>query len=155
MELRIALDASLGRLAHLLRFLGYDVVIPEGTLEDVFTAAARDRRLVVTPSHRRPARHGSVPAITVPRQDPAAALRIVVAHGPPGMAPFTRCVECNAGLAPEPAGHAADAVPERVARAHAVLHHCPECGRWFWEGSHVARVRAGLEAALGRQVRSG
>ena len=31
-------------------------------------------------------------------------------------------------------------------------HYCPGCGKWYWEGSHVARLRAWLERALGRAI---
>ena len=43
-------------------------------------------------------------------------------------------------------------MPGPVARAATHLHHCPTCGKWYWEGSHVDRVREWLERALGRPL---
>jgi uncharacterized protein with PIN domain len=46
-------------------------------------------------------------------------------------------------------------VPGRVLRTVRSLRYCPMCGKWYWEGSHVARLRAWLEQALGRALPAG
>jgi uncharacterized protein with PIN domain len=40
-------------------------------------------------------------------------------------------------------------VPERVARTQRELSRCPGCGKVYWPGSHVERIRATLERGLG------
>jgi uncharacterized protein with PIN domain len=40
-------------------------------------------------------------------------------------------------------------VPGRVLRMAAPLRFCPNCGKWYWEGSHVARLREWLARTLG------
>jgi uncharacterized protein with PIN domain len=148
--IRFVADHALERLARRLRLAGYDVVSAgRARLDEVFEVAARDGRIVLTPSHRHPARFGAVPAIVVPREDELAAVREVAARYGPGSPPFSRCLECNTALERRHAIEATGEVPGRVTRRFRELAHCPTCGRWYWDGSHVARMRAWLELALG------
>ncbi len=43
-------------------------------------------------------------------------------------------------------------MPGSVLRTAPYLDYCPTCGKWYWAGSHVDRVRERLEAALGRRL---
>ena len=150
---RLVTDSSLEGLARRLRQLGYDVEVRRGArLDELFAAAAETRRTVLTLSHRRPRRHAAVPAITVPRDDPAAALRRVVEAAAPAGEPFSRCSACNAVLVARHPMEAHGEVPGRVLRRAGRLSSCPSCGKWYWDGSHVARLAAWLETALGRPL---
>jgi uncharacterized protein with PIN domain len=153
---RFITDSSLDFLARRMRLLGFDIVTARGArLEELFEVARRDGRTVLTLSPRHPKRFAEIPALVVPRGDPAAALRgIVAAHAPAGP-PFSRCADCNTALEQRHAFEARGEVPGRVARGATHFMHCPHCGKWYWEGSHVARVREWLERALGKPVGSG
>ncbi len=150
---RFVTDSSLDLLARRLRFLGYDVATLRGArLEEVFDAAAAQERTVLTLSARRSRRHPDVPALQVPRGDVAAALRAVAnAHAPAG-APWSRCPECNVALHSRSAFEARGEVPGRVSRMRVPFTWCPSCARWYWPGSHVARMNEWLESALGRPL---
>ena len=142
-------DHALERLARRLRLAGYDVRSgARAGLDEVFAIAAADERVVLTMSHRHPARFGGVAAVTVPREDVTAALRQVAARYEPAGPAFSRCLVCNTRLEPRHAIEAAGEVPGRITRRFRTLAHCPTCCRWYWEGSHVARLRAWLESAL-------
>jgi uncharacterized protein len=152
---RFITDSSLDLLARRLRALGYDIETHRGArLTELFEAAARDERTVLTLSGKRPRRTAKVDsaAITIPRGDPAAALRSIAADHEPAGAPFTRCTLCNTALQRRMSFEARGEVPGAVLRGAESLGYCPHCGKWYWEGSHVARLRAWLEAALGRPI---
>jgi hypothetical protein len=150
---RFATDSSLDFLASRLRSLGYDVVTFRGArLEEVLEAARREGRAVLTLSRRRPRRFADVPVLTVEREDPAASLRELAAGHEPAGPPFSRCTDCNSPLQRRHPFEASGEVPGRVLRRARELSHCPTCGKWYWEGSHVARVREWLEHALGRPL---
>jgi uncharacterized protein len=153
---RFVADRSLTALARWLRFLGYDVrTVPGARLEEVFEAARREGRTVLTPSLRRPRRWAGVPALTVARdRDDAEVRRIAAAHEPSGP-PFSRCGACGAALETRLPAEARGEVPSRVLRAARELRSCPGCGRWYWEGTHVRAIRAWLERALGRPLGPG
>ena len=150
---RFVTDSALELLARRLRFLGYDVMTHRGArLEELFAAAAAQGRTVLTLSSRHPRRYASVPVVLVPRNDVATAVRAVAeAHAPAG-APWSRCPRCNVALHARSSFEARGEVPGRVTRMGEPLHWCPSCAHWYWPGSHVARMSAWLEAALGRPL---
>lgn len=150
---RLLTDSSLESLARHLRFLGYDVVTLAGSrLEEILAAARREQRTVLTLSVRRPRRWADVPVITVERGDEAAALRRVAAACEPAGPPFSRCGRCGTALERRHTFEAHGEVPGRVLRSAPFLHYCPACGKWYWEGTHVAHLREWLERALGRPL---
>ncbi len=153
---RFITDTSLDLLARRLRMLGYDVAtVPGARLEELFDAGKREGRTVLTLSARRPPRFADVPALLVPRADPEAALRVLAASHEPAGPPFSRCPGCNVALQRRTAFEAVGEVPGKVLRSSTSLHYCPHCGKWYWEGSHVARLREWLERALGRPLAGG
>ena len=148
---RFLADAMVARLARWLRVLGYDTAY-EPTLDDhalVALAAAEDRVLLTRDRHLlrelRPER-----ALEVRSDVPLEQLRAVVdalALGPPG-APFTRCLVCNGALHEVDAAEAAHVVPPDSRGLPGPVRRCPDCGRVYWPGSHVRRMRAALARAL-------
>jgi len=149
---RFVVDRSLEPLARRLRLLGFDVVtVPGARLEALFESARRDGRTVLTTSARHPGRWASVPAVTVAREDPDGAVRAIASLWAPSGPPFGRCSICNLplgdGAGPDPAR-----VPARVRTSGVPLRHCAGCGRVYWSGSHVDRLRRRLAAATGRPV---
>ena len=153
---RFITDTSLELVAHRLVFLGYDVATLRGArLEELFEAGRREGRTVLTLSARHPRRFADVPAIVVPRGDAARAVRAIASTHEPSGAPFSRCAPCNRALHTRHPMEARGEVPGRVLRSTTVLCYCPMCGKWYWEGSHVARLRAWLEQALGRAIPAG
>lgn len=150
---RFVTDASLDELARRLRFLGHDVETHRGArLEELFEVAAREGRTVLTLSARQPRRYADVPVVRVARGDTAAALRAITDAHAPATAPWTRCPACNVALHVRSAFEARGEVPGRVTRRGLRLTWCPSCARWFWPGSHVARLAEWFEQVLGRPV---
>lgn len=150
---RFLTDASLEQVARRLRFLGYDVFTHRGSrLEELFVLAAADGRTVLTLSSRQPPRRlpGPVRVVRLPRGDLEGAIRAVTAEHAPSTAAWTRCPNCNSALQTRSAFEARGEVPGRVTRLGVPLRSCSHCGRWFWPGSHVARMNAWFERVLGR-----
>lgn len=149
---RFFADAMLGRLARWLRVLGfdtaYDATLPDPAL--VRLANAEDRLLLTRDRHLlrelRPAR-----VLEIRRDPPLEQLREVIAAlalEPPGEL-FTRCLVCNTPLSPPLAGdEAARLLPPSARDLPGPTRRCPNCGRIYWPGSHVRRMRDALEQAL-------
>jgi uncharacterized protein with PIN domain len=150
---RFVTDSSLAFLARRLRFLGYDIlVVPGARLEELLELGRAEGRVVLTTSARHPRRFADVSARTLPRSDARELVRAIAADAEPAGAPFSRCPECNVALHRRHAFEARGEVPGRVLRSASWLTYCPSCGKWYWEGSHVARLREWLEQALGRPL---
>jgi len=150
---RFVTDASLEQLARRLRMLGYDVVTHRGArFAELFAAAAAEGRTVLTLSRRRAPRGATSPVVVVPRADLAAALRTVASGHAPATARWSRCPACNVVLHARSTFEARGEVPGRVTRMAGPLTWCPSCGRWFWPGSHFARLETWFEQVLGAQA---
>ena len=150
---RFVTDSSLDFVARRLRFLGYDVSTLGGSrLEELFDRAAGDGAIVLSRSPRHPRRWGAVPLVVIDGGDPAAAVRAIATRYAAAGAPFSRCPACNVALRTRHPLEARGEIPGRVLRSIRTVSACPMCGKWYWEGTHVARIRTWLEAALGRAL---
>ncbi len=150
---RFFTDSSLDFIARRLRFLGYDVTTVRGArLEELFELAAREGGIVLSRSVRHPRRWGATPQLTLDAAYAAAAVRAISERHVPAGAPFSRCPQCNVALQTRHPLEARGEIPGRVFRSVRTVSTCPHCGKWYWEGTHVARMRAWLEGALGRPL---
>jgi uncharacterized protein with PIN domain len=150
-EPRFAADAMLGRLARWLRLLGFDSTweadVPD---ERLVRQALADERWILTRDRALPVEWRVPRVYLVAAEQPFEQLREVVrAFGlGPLVRAFARCSRCNAALAPLAAEETAARVPLRVRERHARFLACPACGRVYWEGTHVERMRRLLERVL-------
>jgi uncharacterized protein with PIN domain len=149
---RFVLDQHLGRLAAYLRLLGQDCVhratFPDDEIVEVALAErrvllTRDRRLLM----RRAVVHGGFVHATDPFEQVPEVLRRFPA--PEAVAPFTRCMACNGALRAVPREQVEARLLPDTRRYYREFMECPGCGRVFWEGSHVRRMRAWVAAWLG------
>jgi uncharacterized protein with PIN domain len=60
--------------------------------------------------------------------------------------PFSRCLKCNCILTALLRTEAKDSVPEKIYKTFLDFHRCPVCGRVYWPGSHLERMREKLNA---------
>ena len=119
--------------------------------EALVRRAVREERILLT-RDRRLADEWRISGIEVLRaNDPVGQLvELAARRDLLGRArPFSRCSVCNAPLVPVERAAVRDAVPARVYEGFERFRRCPECGRVYWEGSHVDRMRRVLERALG------
>jgi hypothetical protein len=150
-EPRFAADAMLGRLAHWLRLLGldtwYEAHVADGAL---VRRALEEGRTLLTRDRALPHEWRLADVYLVQADDPRAQLREVAARFDLGRRarPFSRCSRCNEPLREAPRAGLRGRVPPRVAASAGAISECPRCGRLYWEGSHVDRMRRVLEAVL-------
>ena len=148
---RFVLDQHLGRLAAYLRLLGLDCVHRERFDDDDLARVAeaenrilltRDRRLLM----RRTIVHGGFVHSTDPSEQVPEVLHRFGA--PERLAPFSRCMACNGVLRKITREEADDRLQPDTREYYTEFRECPDCRRVFWDGSHVRRMRAWLDAWL-------
>lgn len=150
-ELRFVVDVHLGKLARYLRMAGLDAAWQrDADDEELARLAADECRVVVTRDvallKRREVIHGCWVRATHPaRQLAELAIRYRLSRH---AAPFSRCVRCNVALQRVEKQEVAESLPDRVREGHEVFHRCTACGRIYWAGTHVRRMRRVLEAAF-------
>ncbi len=143
-------DQMLARLGRWLRAAGYDTAIQDQATTDraLLERALGEGRLLITRDRK----------LAEFRQAPGAVLVLAgnrLADSARELTertaidwlhrPFTRCLLCNALLAPAPA-EARARLPEGARALAADATWCPACDKIFWPGSHARRMRAHLEA---------
>lgn len=136
---RFVLDVHLGRLARLLRLLGFDTAWPRDA-DDAHLAAiaAREDRILLSRDRGLLKRRKVQTGCLVRSQDPRRQLdEVAERYGLRGrLAPFSRCLVCNTPLRLD-AG-----VPiDRGAGGGS----CPSCSRRYWRGSHWRSMSAIVE----------
>jgi uncharacterized protein with PIN domain len=147
--LRLLCDEMLRGLGRWLRAAGYDTLIARsGTADaDLLAFARAERRILLTCDRALARLAGDDPeVVTLATEalDPAAH-ELGARLGIDWLAaPFSRCLLDNAALRPASPLQAAS-VPAPAREGDGPLLACPECGRVYWPGSHVRRMRARLE----------
>lgn len=153
-EPRFVVDVNLGRLARLLRVLGFDVwwssdaddaTLAHVSLDEQRILLTRDRGLL----KRRAITHG----LFVHSQDPEEQTLEVIRRLDlrQRLAPLTRCLQCNGKLAAVAKHEVIDQLEPLTRQYYEEFSRCAECGRIYWAGSHHARL-VGLVERLRRQL---
>jgi uncharacterized protein with PIN domain len=142
---RFVLDTHLGKLARLLRLVGFDVLY-RNDFEDteIVDLSVDQRRIVLTRDrgilkHRR-LTHG----YCVRSSQPMEQVREVVARFDLSghLAPFTRCTICNGAIRVVPKSEVEHRLPPRTRQDQDEFRYCAGCDRVYWKGSHYTRLRA-------------
>lgn len=152
-DCRFLSDAQLGGLARLLRMMGFDTTFdaaaPDAEIRRRATGEtrillSRDRALLMC---RDVVLGAFVHALRPDDQLAEVADRFALADR---ARPFTRCLLCNAVLAPVDKAAVLDRLPPRVARSQQVFRRCPACDRVYWPGDHFRRMSERLAPRLPR-----
>ncbi len=142
---RFVLDGHLGRLASLLRMLGFDTVWERSPADEALAqrSAAEDRVLLTRDLgllKRSLVQRGAFVRAT---QHLAQGREIVSRFKLQASArPFTRCLACNGVLAPVSEAEAALRVPQGVLERHLHFLGCAGCRRLYWSGTHHAQMKS-------------
>lgn len=155
---RFVADVHLGRLARLLRLVGFDTRWSNDLTDDQLAAIGEsEHRIVLTRDRgllkRRQVTHGLFVRSDQPEDQAVDVLRRLDLTD--RLAPFTRCLRCGGELVPVPKAEVLDRL-EPLTRAHvAEFRRCGRCAHLYWRGSHhpglaaqVARLRAALDRRL-------
>lgn len=151
-------DVHLGKLARILRLLGFDVYW-RNDLEDGEIAAisARTGRVVLTRDRellrRKAVRAGLLVASTDSVEQ--AAQVVSAFHLSNGIRLFSLCSACGGQLETLGREAASDLVPVAVRGKYDRYFRCASCGKMFWKGDHFRTLEGlldRLETALGRPI---
>ena len=148
---RFVCDRHLGRLARMLRTLGFDTLYRNDWTEPQIVAIARrDDRAVLTGSRallkRRTVGRGRlIRSDLVDEQAREVLLRFGLAGR---VRPFARCNLCNGELRPVPKQEVLARIPPRTRAWLDAYLLCGVCGQLYWAGTHVERLRARIEAIV-------
>ena len=146
--MRFAADGHLGTLARSLRLLGFDVA---------YERKAQDRQLLRVMEHedralltrdRRLLMHAIVRNGYCPRSQNADDQTIEVIrrfHLFDSIAPFTRCLRCNAPLQKVVKADVIEKLEPLTKIYYEEFRRCTGCRQIYWAGSHFSKLQQRLE----------
>jgi hypothetical protein len=146
--MRFVLDVHLGRLARLLRLLGFDALyrndcddgeLARISMEEQRILLSQDRGLL----KRRQVRHAHLVRASRPEAQLEEVLLRYRLHG--AIRPFRRCPRCNGELRPVSREEVKDRLPLHTRESYTHFTRCESCGQIYWRGAHHRRLRALLE----------
>lgn len=149
--IHFAVDRMLGRLARMLRLLGYDTEYsPQMTTAHLQEAARRGDRIILTRGHAEKRFPGLANVFCVRIEHAPEQLREVVIHFKLDVRSglWTRCTLCNATIERVEKRQVVEQLPGRVAEVYEDFYRCAGCGHIYWQGSHVERILKNLVALL-------
>ena len=150
---RFVADGHLGGLARNLRLLGFDVAYsPDADDRQLLEVMTRENRALLT-RDRPLLMHAIVQHGYYPRsQDPAEQTIEVVRRFDLSevIAPFTRCMRCNAPLEEAAKAEIIDKLEPLTKIYYKQFRRCPDCEQIYWSGSHFAKLQRRIEEIRSR-----
>jgi uncharacterized protein len=141
-------DGHLGRLARNLRLLGFDVAYdPKAEDRQLLRTMERENRALLT-RDRRLLMHAVVSTGYCPRSQNADEQTVEVIRrfdllG--SLAPFTRCVRCNAPLQIVSKTEIIEKLEPLTKIYYEQFRRCTGCGQIYWPGSHFSKLQKRIE----------
>jgi uncharacterized protein with PIN domain len=152
-DTRFVLDVHLGKLARLLRLLGFDAHYGHDLDDAELARISRDERRILLTRDRGVLKRNGVTHGAYLRADQAEAQAVEVLRRfdlSGAVRPFTRCPRCNGLLRPVARADVLDRLEPKTRLYFDDFHQCASCGQVYWQGSHVAPLQAALRRITNR-----
>jgi len=146
---RFLVDVNVGKLARLLRLLGFDTIYrPEATDRQLAEMAGREKWVLLTRDATLLKRNLVIHGRLVRASQPWAQVEeIVRLYGlAADLRPFSRCLVCNSLLMPVPKEEIVSRLEPLTKKYYDTFSICPGCARLYWRGTHQER----MEGEIGR-----
>lgn len=146
-------DGHLGGLTRNLRLLGFDVAYPKSADDrQLLEVMVRENRALLT-RDRRLLMHAIVQHGYYPRSQNANEQTIEVVRRfdlSELIAPFTRCLRCNALLEEATKAEVIDELEPLTKIYYDQFRRCPDCKQIYWPGSHFSKLQKRIEEIRSR-----
>ena len=150
---RFVADGHLGRLTRNLRLLGFDVAYRQNADDrQLLEVMVRENRALLT-RDRRLLMHAIVQHGYWPRSQNADEQTIEVVRRfdlSELIAPFTRCLRCNAPLQAAAKADIIGKLEPLTKIYYDRFRHCPDCKQIYWSGSHFPKLQRRVEEIRSR-----
>jgi uncharacterized protein with PIN domain len=146
---RFVSDGHLGKLTRNLRLLGFDVAYSARADDrELLDIMARENRALLTRDRRllmhSIVRHGYCPRSQNGDEQTAEVLCRFNLVGL--IAPFTRCLRCNAALQDASKADVIEDLEPLTKIYYDQFRRCPGCGQIYWAGSHFQKLTKRIES---------
>jgi len=150
---RFAVERTLGRLARLLRMLGFDTISECEHSRRDFTARVDPGRVFLARSRGGRGEPHFLRRVRIRSDRPAdQVVEVLRALGirPEAIRPFRLCLRCNEPIERADRGEVLGLVPDYTWETNETFTRCPRCRRVYWRGSHTERALAEIRSWMRR-----
>jgi uncharacterized protein with PIN domain len=150
---RFIVDGHLGKLARNLRLLGFDVAYDREAQDRQLLQIMESENRALLTRDRRLLMHSVVRHGYCPRSQSADVQTIEIIRRFDlfdSIAPFTRCLRCNALLEKVAKGDVMQKLEPLTKVYYEKFGRCTGCGQIYWAGSHFSKLQKRLEAIRAR-----
>jgi len=145
---RFVADGHLGKLARNLRLLGFDVAYDHQAQDRQLLGVMESENRALLTRDRRLLMHAIVKAGYCPRSQNADEQTIEVIRRFDlfdSIAPFTRCLRCNAPLQEVAKADVIEKLEPLTKTYYERFRRCTGCGQIYWAGSHFSKLQKRLD----------
>ena len=150
---RFVADGHLGKLARNLRLLGFDVAYDRQAQDRQLLGVMESENRALLTRDRRLLMHAIVKAGYCPRSQNADEQTIEVIRRFDlfdSIAPFTRCLRCNAPLQEVAKADVIEKLEPLTKIYYERFRRCTGCGQIYWAGSHFSKLQKRLDEIRAR-----
>ena len=146
-------DGHLGGLTRNMRLLGFDVAYDQNADDrQLLDVMARQKRALLTRDRRllmhAIVQHGYYPRSQNPDEQTIEVIRRFDLSEL--IAPFTRCLRCNAPLEEADKAEIMDKLEPLTKIYYDQFRRCPDCKQIYWPGSHFSKLQKRIEEIRAR-----
>ena len=148
---RFVIDVNLGKLARLLRMLGFDTLYKNCFSDkEVAEISSHEQRIVLTRDRKLLQAKIITHGYWVRSQMPDDQVREVIKRFDlrTQITPFHRCIDCNGLIQPVEKAEVIERLQPKTKLYYEEFYVCSDCKKVYWEGSHFDRLRETVEAIL-------
>ncbi|MBC5774773.1 Mut7-C ubiquitin/RNAse domain-containing protein [Pontibacter sp. KCTC 32443] len=148
---RFVLDVHLGKLARLLRLLGFDTIFDAGlTDKEIAGISVSENRILLTRSVGLLKLKSITRDYWLRSQHPEMQVQEVVSYYKlaPEFKLFSRCMVCNGNIKAVPKEQIWELLPPKTRLYFHEFYQCQSCQRVYWKGSHYERMQEFISKLL-------
>lgn len=145
---KFIVDVNLGKLAKLLRMLGFDTLYSNQYEDkDIVRLSAKEKRIILTRDQHLLKHKLVTHGYWIRNTNPDKQLREIIQRLDliSRISPFIRCMDCNGLLESVEKKNIIDALPEKSARYYSEFYRCRCCEKTYWPGSHFQKMYKKIE----------
>lgn len=153
-------DAMLGSVARKLRIFGFDTLyIAHAHDSEILKTGIEQGRVILTADKelfKRVVKAGVRGVLVNGASDVDDLVHILSKNGVSSVdldGIGSRCSVCNGLLEEKKPDQVKEVLPGKIAECHSEFYQCTACGKVYWEGSHLRRIKAlakSVDSKLGR-----
>ena len=141
-------DVHLGKLAKLLRMLGFDTLYNNSlTNSELISIALQQNRILLSRNAAINNDKTQLQSFCISSENPESQLQQVLQNFnlKEHIHPFTRCIACNGMLQPVSKDDILLQLPQNIRLYFNEFWQCNNCNHIYWKGSHYERMNRLIE----------